>query len=319
MKISAVIPAYNSAKFIAAAIASIQAQSLAVDEIIVVDDGSTDNTEEVVANIAGSISYIKQTNQGPSSARNKGIELATGDWIAFLDADDQWTPEKISKQIKTLKNHPELRLIAGDMAEIDIDDKIITASVLAKHNLLKNFQQLAGSPIPDALAALVSKNFIPTGTVLVDRNAIVAAGLFSTEIRYGEDLEMWAKIAAKHPIACLPEILMLRRQHGANATQASERMLVDLIKVTDSIRRYAKNQLEALSVSPDGLVADAHWMLGYWHFTNSNRRKAFSSFASSLKQQFRLNTFVYLLSCWLPEPIKGVARFIKQKFVKFFY
>lgn len=86
MKISAVIPAYNSAKFIKAAIASIEAQTEPVAEIIIVDDGSTDATEAVVHSLPGNIVYYKQANQGPSAARNKGMELATGDWIAF------WTP-----------------------------------------------------------------------------------------------------------------------------------------------------------------------------------------------------------------------------------
>lgn len=316
MKISAVIPAYNSAKFIRAAIASIQAQTVAVDEIIVVDDGSIDDTEQVVAAISTAIIYHKQSNRGPSAARNKGIELASGDWIAFLDADDQWTVDKIARQLHTLSAYPELHLLAGDMAEIDNDDALITESVLAKHHLLANFQQLAGKPVPNALAALVRKNFIPTGTVMVKRETVIEAGLFNTDIRFGEDLELWAKIAASHPIACLPDILMLRRQHGNNATQASEGMLIDLTKVTESIRIFARPQLIQQGVSPDGLVADAYWTLGYWYFVGGDHVKAKQAFSNSLKQQFRLNTLLYLLSSQLPSALIPSLRAIKQKFAK---
>ena len=129
MKISAVIPAYNSAAFISDALASIRHQTFPVDEIIVVDDGSTDNIEEVVRSIDPGIVYITQKNQGPSAARNRGIEAATGDWIAFLDADDQWTPHKIKNQLLALERHPELQLIASDMAEIDHNNNPITPSV----------------------------------------------------------------------------------------------------------------------------------------------------------------------------------------------
>ena len=316
MKISAVIPAYNSAQFIRAAISSIQAQTSPVDEIIVVDDGSSDDTEQVLAQLSANIIYHKQANQGPSAARNKGIELASGDWIAFLDADDQWTPDKISKQLQTLAAYPELKLIAGDMAEIDNDDRLITESVLAKHQLLATFKHLAGHAVPNALAALVRKNFIPTGTVLVKRDTVVDAGLFSADIRFGEDLELWAKIATHHPISCLPDSLMLRRQHGNNATQASENMLLDLTKVAESIRLYAAAQLSQQGVNPDQLVADAYWTLGYWYFAAGDMAKAKPAFAKSLKQQFKLNSLLYLMASSLPPVLISAIRAVKLKFAK---
>ncbi|MDZ4150125.1 glycosyltransferase family 2 protein, partial [Methylicorpusculum sp.] len=170
MKISAVIPAYNSALFIQDAISSIKKQSRTVDEIIVIDDGSMDNTEEIISNLNDpNIRYFKQLNQGPSAARNFGIQKAKGDWIAFLDADDQWTPDKIDLQLKTLDRSPSLKLIAGDMTEIDTNDHIITASVLAKNSQRDFFKNLNGQPLINALSSLLNKNFIPTGTVLVHR------------------------------------------------------------------------------------------------------------------------------------------------------
>ncbi|TXK92571.1 hypothetical protein BMR10_17970, partial [Methylococcaceae bacterium CS4] len=163
------------------------------------------------------IKYIRQENQGPSSARNRGIKIAQGDWLAFLDADDQWLEDKIEKQLEALALSPELHLIAGDMQEIGIDNKVITQSVLAKHNLLQKFQTNQSRAIKNALAELVQKNFIPTGTVLVKRATLIESGMFNNLIHFGEDLELWAKIAAKHPITCMPDILMLRRLHEQNA------------------------------------------------------------------------------------------------------
>jgi glycosyltransferase involved in cell wall biosynthesis len=98
MKISVVIPAYNAAAFLPRSIASVRAQTLQPVEVIVVDDGSTDDTTAVAAGLG--VRVITRTNSGPSAARNTGIQMASGDWIALLDADDRWSPEKLERQAK---------------------------------------------------------------------------------------------------------------------------------------------------------------------------------------------------------------------------
>lgn len=312
MKISAVIPAYNSAEFIADAINSILKQTCPIDEIIVVDDGSSDNTGQIVRSLPGNIRYHKQNNRGPSAARNQGIKIAKGNWIAFLDADDQWTPDKIEKQLDTFNRYPELHLIAGDMSEIDNQGKLLTTSVLAKHHLLQRFQELQGQPIPNALAALIRKNFIPTGTVLVQRDTVLAAGLFNESIRFGEDLELWAKIAARHPITCLPEILMLRRQHGNNATHLTGRMLVDLVKVMQSLRSTITADLKHQGLNPDQLVANSFADLGYWYFSETDYSKARLAFLASLRETINRRAALYLLSSCLPHILIKSIKTIKQ-------
>ena len=153
--ISVVIPAYNSAVFLPDCINSIRQQSVPLHEIIVVDDGSSDNTGAVVKTLGGNIIYIKQENQGPAAARNHGIQQATGDWIAFLDADDQWIPNKIELQLNCLGKHPELQLIAGDMAETNAESIVEIPSMLAHHGQLELFKQLDGAPLKHACASLV--------------------------------------------------------------------------------------------------------------------------------------------------------------------
>jgi len=301
MKISAIIPAYNSQDFILDAIKSIQRQTHAVDEIIIIDDGSQDKTQHKIQSLsATNIKYIKQENQGPSAARNTGIKIAQGDWIAFLDADDQWVEDKIEKQLMALKHTPELHLIAGDMQEIGINNELITESVLAKHNLLERFQGNQSRAIKNALAKLVQKNFIPTGTVLAKRTTLAEVGMFNTAIRFGEDLELWAKIAAKHPITCMADILMLRRLHDQNATSCTTPMLVDLVTVMQSIRLYAEAELNAQNISANKLVAQAWVDLGYWHFVNTDYPSAKTAFQNSLKEQYSKRAMIYLIACVLP-------------------
>ncbi|WP_431065171.1 glycosyltransferase family 2 protein [Methylotuvimicrobium sp.] len=312
MNISVVIPAYNSAEFIADAVHSILKQTRPITEIIIVDDGSTDNTQQIVEALPGPITYVKQPNQGPSAARNTGIKAANSEWIAFLDADDQWTSDKIDKQLKLLRKIPELVLIAGDMAEIDKSGQLITESVLDKHHLLNKFQAIQDRAIPNALAELVTKNFIPTGTVLVNKSALLEAGLFNQTIRFGEDLELWAKIAAKHPITCIPEVLMLRRQHGNNATQLTAALLSDLVKVMTSIRNYAAKELSLQNIDPNRLVANAYADLGYWHFSEYDLITARQAFSASLKEKPNKRALLYWLACLMPAGIVKMLRKIKN-------
>lgn len=316
MKISAIIPAYNSQDFILDAINSIKNQTHPVDEIIIIDDGSTDNTQQIVENIRGEIKYLKQKNQGPSAARNAGIKIAKGDWIAFLDADDQWTIDKIEKQLTVLSHSPELHLIAGDMQEIGIANELITQSVLAKHSLLEQFQANQSLAINNALAKLVTKNFIPTGTVLVKRTTLIEAGMFNSAIRFGEDLELWAKIAAKHPITCMPEILMLRRLHNQNATKCTVPMLADLVKVMQSISHYAKDALNRQNINEKKLVADAWGNLGYWHFVNEDYQQAKIAFWNALSTKLNKRALIYLVACLLPKGIIKEIRLIKDSLIR---
>jgi len=313
MKISAVIPTYNSAKFITSAIASIHAQTVPIDEIVIVDDGSTDDTERVVAGLKGNIVYYKQSNQGPSVARNKAIEIATGDWIALLDADDQWTPNKTKLQISALNITPSLHFIFGDEAEVDVDGNVITPSSLDKHNLLSELKRISGQPIPNALAALVNKNFVPTSSAMFRRDTAIELGLFDTSIRFGEDLELWAKIAARYPVACVTDALILRRKHSESATTATERMLSQLPRVMASIREHTKAELTTQNIDPDKIVADAYWTLGYWYFIHNNTGKARNAFFKSLSEQISFRSVLYFAACLLPQRGINQIRLLKQK------
>lgn len=312
--LSAVIPAYNSAAYLPDAVASVRAQNVSVSEIIVVDDGSTDNTADVVASLGADIRYLRQNNAGPSAARNAGIAAAHGDFIAFLDADDQWTPEKTARQLAVFAQHPELALIASDMAETAADGRtILVPSVLDKHRLREGLRALEGRPLPNALSAVLRKNFIPTGTVLVRRKVFEQVGVFDTHIRYGEDLEMWARIAAAFPITCLAEVHMLRRRHGMNATQATAAMLVDILKVMGQVRKNVGPVLSGQGVNPDRLVADALADLGYFHFCAGDLSAARECFAKSMQEKLNVRSLLYWSFCNLPSTCVKHLRALKQK------
>lgn len=111
--VSVVIPAHNAAHFLAEAVASVRAQTHPAAEIIIVDDGSTDRTPEVIAALGDGIRSVRQPQAGAGAARNHGAELATGEWLAFLDADDLWPADKLERQLAWLDKHPEAELVFG--------------------------------------------------------------------------------------------------------------------------------------------------------------------------------------------------------------
>ena len=194
--VSVVIPAHNAQDHLARAINSILAQTTPPDEIIVVDDGSTDKTKEVAQSFGESIHYIYQPNAGPSGARNTGIKAATSKWIAFLDADDEWLKDKLQLQIDTLKRNKDLSWIAGNFIRCLCDSK--STAPQSKLEDINAF--IAGNNhFEDFIDAFKSRIFGYTGTMMIRRDILFEAGLFNTDYFLAEDIDLWLRIAYKHP------------------------------------------------------------------------------------------------------------------------
>jgi len=193
--VSVVIPAYNAGSHIARAIDSVLAQSLPADEIIVVDDGSTDNTAAIVKNYGDKVSYIYQKNSGVSVARNTAIEASKGTWIALLDSDDEWLPDKLRQQMKLLKDHPELLWTTANYITCLSDegrqqpwlnpDK--AEKLLQGRQYFESFFEAFRS---DAKGC--------TDTMLIRRDILKEAGGFVSGMLKGEDLDLWFRIAYRY-------------------------------------------------------------------------------------------------------------------------
>ncbi|MHC5098093.1 MAG: glycosyltransferase family 2 protein, partial [Planctomycetota bacterium] len=196
MKISVVIPAYNAEKHIARAIESVLAQTRPADEVIVIDDGSSDGTGDVVRSFGDKVIFIQQENAGASVARNAGIEAATSDWIAFLDADDEWLPNKIELQIAQLKRNPDLAWAMSNYFTCFCDpehsktafDKGRSEILLAGRDYYEDYF--------DAYKAGASGN---TNTMLIQKEVLLEAGLFRPSQARMNDEDMWFRIAYRHP------------------------------------------------------------------------------------------------------------------------
>ena len=227
MLVSVVIPTFNSADYLAQAIQSVLAQTYQDFEIIVVDDASTDHTEEVLRSYAKRICYVRQERGGPSVARNRGILQARGEMIAFLDADDLWRPTKLARQVEYLDHHPEACLVYTDF----------TRGPQPGSNNESRLQAFKPRDSAQAFHGLLEENFIATPTVMVRRSALARSGLFDPKLRGSEDLDLWLRLAggpsgtSLRSFGFIDEVLVDVRQHAAN-TSGSVDFIQEQIRAT---------------------------------------------------------------------------------------
>jgi len=309
--VSVVIPTYNRARFLPAAVASVRAQTAPCAEIVIVDDGSRDDTAAVVAALGEGIVYVRQANAGPAAARNHGIRVARGDWLAFLDTDDRWLPTKLERQLAVLQRHPSVALVSADMAIEDEHGRQQVASNFDKRGLRGFFEQLDGAPVPDAPRRLLALNFINTSTVLVRRDVLSAPDAFDTRLRYGEDLELWLRIAAAHDVACVPSVEEIRVEHSSNVTKSVEPMLRGYVDMARAIRAWAGPRMPGWGVDPDRYVAATLADLGYWYFAEGRRADARRALAESLREAASTRAAFYALAATLPAGLVDFLRSVK--------
>ena len=196
ISISAVIPAYNAEKYIARAIDSVLNQTHPVDEIVVVDDGSTDGTAEMIRAYGDKVRYIHQDNAGECGARNTGIKAASFPWVAFLDADDEWLPGKIKMQVECFRQNDSLVWISSNY------ERCLCGANLQKPHLSvqKALTLLRGKAFfLDFFYAFTQDAHGCSDTMLVKKGILLEAGLFRPNQKRGGDTDMWWRIAFRYP------------------------------------------------------------------------------------------------------------------------
>lgn len=221
--ISVIIPAYNAGYFLQEAIDSVLRQQSMTLEIIVVDDGSTDNTAAVAK--SRKVTYLYQGNGGIAAAMNMGIKAATGEYLASIDADDLWTRDKLSLQLAKLEQNPDIDLVFGHVEQF-----LCPSLEGVFHNFL----------LPESARILPGYTSL---TMLVRREAFSRVGLFNTEYKIGDFVEWYARAEeAGIKSLMLPEVVARRRIHGANIgikEKATQHDYLKIIKAALDRRRDA--------------------------------------------------------------------------------
>ena len=212
--IDAIIPLFNCEHYIKESIQSIQSQTYPVNKIIVVDDGSTDNSASIVECLAKQdpkILLLRGTNHGLSAARNKGIRAATADFIAFLDADDIWLPDKLAEQMMIFSSHKDCAFIHTQALAIAPEGTTIDEMFS-----IGPFQSDQQTIVQSQFNSIRSGEYIVSGSassVIARRNMIIKAGLFDETMRFAEDWDMWARLAELGDVAFIPKPLVKIRVH----------------------------------------------------------------------------------------------------------
>lgn len=204
--ISVIIPTYNREHVITRAIDSVLAQSYPAKEIIVVDDGSDDRTATLINDNYPQVVYLKQENRGVSAARNSGIKAARSEWLALLDSDDEWLPDKLQKQISVLTEQPEYRISHSN--EIWIRNGI-------RVNQMKKHQKYGGHIFQHCLPLCA----MSPSSVVIHHSVFEEVGPFDESLPVCEDYDMWLRMAALYPVLYLDEPLLVK--YGGHADQLS--------------------------------------------------------------------------------------------------
>jgi len=252
-KVSVLIPTYNAGEFICQAIDSVLAQTYTDFEIIVVDDGSTDDTRERLAAYGSTIRYVHQENRERSAARNHGIRLAGGEFIAFLDADDRWLPQKLAKQLVLLERQQELDLVYS-WAQAFYGDR------QWPRILGTDFEKLEGL---EAFEGLLLGKSIPTLTVVARKKCLQDVRLFDEAIVIGEDWDLWLRIALQFRIGFVPEVLADYRLTGTfqPAQMARHRVQETRLHTVRKVVALAQEQNLCLPAGlADRALARAWWL-----------------------------------------------------------
>ena len=196
LRISVVIPAHNAGRYIERTLQSVLKQTRAADEIIVVDDGSTDDTAKIVGRYGGRVRLISQPGRGASAARNTGIRTAAGEWIAFLDADDEWLEGYLRAQEELIRRNPHLAWSTGNYITCSCTENRQSPYL----KLREGEQLLRGKDFLDDYFC-ACRGGLPghTDTMLIKKEALVAAGLFREGQAKANDLDLWWRIAYQQP------------------------------------------------------------------------------------------------------------------------
>lgn len=217
--VSVIMPCFNAAPYIGAALRSVLSQPGADLDVVVVDDGSSDGSVDLVRATFPQVRVLTQRNQGPARARNAGIAAAQGDWIAFLDADDIWLAGKLQAQFDAMALVPGARMSYTAWHVwpcLDAEpDPALVAELRAADAKDPRWQGATGWIYPDLLLDCV----VWTSTVLMQRSLIDEIGVFEADLRIGEDYDLWLRASRVTPIVRVPRPLALYRMHPHNTTR----------------------------------------------------------------------------------------------------
>ena len=289
---SVIIPAYNAASYLKECIDSVLNQTFKNLEIIVVDDGSTDDTPDILKKYSDAVIWVKQENAGPSAARNRGLEIAKGKYLCFLDADDRYKPNHLEKLVTFLEDHPDLGYVFSDL-ELFENDQTVERSLIERwgkdfdlipHRILEEKNRIFTTTLTPFLIRY--RSFIHTSTITIRKSVLPEKPWFHVGFHYGEDAEFWARIAYHATGGYIDEVLSEKRVVGNSLSHDSNRSLKnvsDLLGLRELQKRYYFSNKEIINII-DRQILDYAISYCWWLTENGHCADARTSLQHYLKK-----------------------------------
>jgi glycosyltransferase involved in cell wall biosynthesis len=308
--VSVVVTAYNHERFIETALRSVIDQTHHDCEIIVVDDGSTDDTPGLVARFHGRVRLIRQDNQGVASSRNRGIREARGQLLAFLDGDDVWEPEKLAVQVAAAEAHPRSGLVAVDGVEFD-GETVLRPSLFPVSDVLELLRGRQSLTL-GCYEVLLKVNLLVTiSQVVIPRPVFEHVGLSDPRFPLASDWDLYLRIAASYPITFLSRKLIRYRYLATSASGPKQdrplRLAPDEIAILKKHLRSAPRSYRPLirTLAREKILRTANWV---YYSAEVDRAWA----RGYLRSLFRANPTSTVLACFLaalycPRPLTEIV------------
>jgi glycosyltransferase involved in cell wall biosynthesis len=300
--VTVIIPCYNNADFIADAVNSVLQQDYPRIEVIVIDDGSTDSSVAVLQQFEDRIRLIRQANQGPAAARNTGLKAATGDYIAFNDADDIWLPGKLMAQVSYMQQHPHIGLCYTNF------------TVWRQQQPIEQFiAQLRPPSSPTEVDAgrsgwlytqLLEKSLMSTIAVMLRRELVRTVGFFDTSLAIGEDYDYWIRVSRQYQMDKLSGVYAIYRTNPDSTTQKVHPHNYSLQVLQSALQKYGRRCPSGKEVPKSRInryLGERHFSYGYNAMIKGHRDKALTSFKACIALRHRfVKASLLALLCAVP-------------------
>ena len=309
-RVSVIIPSYNCASYLGRAIDSARAQTYKDYEILIVDDGSTDNTKDVAMQYGRRVTYLYQQNRGVSAARNHAISKSSGELLAYLDADDMWYPEKLEKQVAFLDAHQDCGMVHSEMSVINEQDEILHV----------RFYEETQRSVPQGhcLQQLLMRCHIQPVTVIERRNLFDLVGGFDKRLLVIQDYLHWIMIAAEgQAVGYLAEPLGKYRWRAGSLIGNRPRLLEDYVRLFDILlhekliaSRHGDECVDILR-SRSYLVQRELAYLDRIEGRNESAKRRLANMIKESPRQFEL--YVDLLKAYLPASLFSTVTHVERR------
>lgn len=312
--VSVIVPTYNYGRFIGQALESLRAQTLPDWECVVVDDGSTDDTAEVVAGFAARdprIRYLPQPNRRQAAARNNGLGHSTGRYVQFLDADDLIEPRKLERQVEYLERRPEVGVVYGDARFFPSEEPAVRLYTMYGEN--RPWQPGLSGEGREMLLPLLRHNSVMIGAALVRREVVERVGPFDEELPAIEDWHYWLRCAAadvRFEYADLPDTMSLIRSHPVSWSKDDRRNAAAEVEMRRKLRGLLPSGGAAWRLNEE-LAAEAEGTWGAEEVMNGSRARGVYQLGRAFVLDGRPKHRLKWLACALVAPLAGRRAFEK--------